>query len=275
MPVIDAWVQHPSSAFIAHDMFASLRRWMGLTEIPDRIDPQLTLGALEYAGVDHALVTAWWGPTGELLSNDEVAAVVQLAPERLSGIGSVDLKRPMAAVREVRRCIEDLGFKGIRLLPWLWELPPDDRRYYPIYAACVDHGVPFCLQVGLTGPLMGSEFGRPMPHLERVALDFPELVIVGGHIGHPWSDEMIALATKFPNVYIDTSAYKPSRFPPQLVSYMQRHGRTKVLFGSNWPMIAPADCLAQIDTLGLDSEARELFLWGNAARVFDVALGEP
>ncbi|MBZ0254317.1 MAG: amidohydrolase family protein, partial [Candidatus Methylomirabilis sp.] len=71
-----------------------------------------------------------------------------------------------------------------------------------------------------------------------------------------------------PNVYIDTSAYKPSRYPPQLVAYMAGHGRRKVLFGSNFPMIAPGDCLAQADALGLDEEARRLFLGENAARVF-------
>ena len=156
----------------------------------------------------------------------------------------------------------------IRDSPWLWELAPDDRRYYPVYAACVELGVPFCLQVGHTGPMMLSEFGRPIPHLDRVAHEFPELVIVGGHIGYPWTDEMIALATKYPNVYIDTSAYKPSRFPAQLVEFMRRHGREKVLFGSNFPMIQPGQCLEQVERLGLDEEATDLFLGGNAARVF-------
>ena len=113
-----------------------------------------------------------------------------------------------------------------------------------------------------------SEYGRPIPYIDQIALDFPELVIVGGHIGYPWTHEMIALATKYDNVYIDTSAYKPSRFPPELVQYLARHGRRKVLFGSNYPMIQPADCLAQVDDLHLDDEARALFVGGNAARVF-------
>lgn len=268
MRIIDAWIQHPTPRFIGDEMFASVLRWMGITELPEEIPIEFTLGALDAAGVDRALVSAWWGPQGPLLFNDDVAALVEAHPGRLVGVGSVDLRHPMKAVREVRRCVDVLGFKAIRVLPWLWELPPDDRRYYPIYAACVDLGVPFCLQVGHTGPLRGSEYGKPIPHLDRVALDFPELTIVGGHIGYPWTDEMIALATKFENVHIDTSAYKPSRFPPQLVSFMRRHGRRKVLFGSNWPMIQPAACLAQVDQLGLDDEAKALFLAGNAQRVF-------
>ena len=79
---------------------------------------------------------------------------------------------------------------------------------------------------------------------------------------------MISLATKYENVYIDTSAYKPRRYPTQLVEFLRAHGRRKVLFGSNYPMIQPGQCLAQLDVLDLDDEARKLFLHDNAARVF-------
>jgi hypothetical protein len=115
---------------------------------------------------------------------------------------------------------------------------------------------------------MPSEVGRPIPYIDQVALDFPELRIVCGHIGYPWTEEMIAVATKHPNVYIDTSAYTAQRYPPNLVAYMKAHGRSKVMFGSNWPMIAPARALEGLDTLGLDPQQREAFLWGNASRVF-------
>lgn len=267
-PVIDAWIQHPTPDFIGHEMFASLRRWMGLTEIPEAVPVELTIGALDAAGVSRAVVSAWWGPEGALIDNDEVAGFVRAHPDRFVGVASVDLARPMNAVRELRRCVRELGFVGLRMLPWLWGLPPDDRRYYPLYAECVELGVPFCLQVGHAGPLRASAPGRPIPHLDHVALEFPDLTIVGGHIGYPWTDEMIALATKYDNVYIDTSAYKPSRYPPQLVDFLRGHGRRKVLFGSNYPMIQPAACLAQLDELALDEEARRMFLHENASRVF-------
>jgi predicted TIM-barrel fold metal-dependent hydrolase len=266
--IVDAWIQHPTPTFVADEMFESLRRWGGMKSIPESIPVEFTLGALDAAGVDRALTCAWWGPGGVLISNDEVAATVARAPDRLVGIGSVDLHRPMAAVRELRRCVRELGFVGVRLLPWLWGLPPDDRRYYPIYAECIELGVPFCLQVGHAGPLRPSEPGRPIPYLDHVACDWPELTIVGGHIGYPWTEEMLALARKYPNVYIDTSAYKPSRYPAALVEYLRGRGRSKVLFGSNFPMIQPKDCLDQVDALQLDQEAKRLFLGGNAARVF-------
>ena len=268
MAIVDAWIQHPTPAFIRQPMFDTLRRWMGLTEVPQAVPLELSLGALRTAGVERALITAWYGPHGPLITNDEVAAFVRAAPELLVGVASVDLTRPMEAVRELRRAVKQLGMRALRVLPWLWNLPPNDRRYYPLYAECVELGIPFCLQVGHTGPLAPSEPGRPIPYLDEVALDFPELVIVGGHIGYPWTDEMIALATKYPNVHIDTSAYKAKRYPTALREFMAGHGRRKVLFGSNFPMVTPAACLADLDALGLDAEARQLFLGGNATRVF-------
>src|SRR5687768_6437774 len=138
-----------------------------------------------------------------------------------------------------------------------------------LFAACVELGVPFFTQVGHTGPLRPSETGRPIPYIDQVALDFPELVIVCGHIGYPWTEEMVAVARKHENVYIDTSAYTTKRLPPELVAYMKsRGGRRKVMFGTNYPMIAPAKALEGLDDLGLDDETRELYLDGNARRVF-------
>ena len=96
-------------------------------------------------------------------------------------------------------------------MPWLWDLPPTDRRYYPLYAECIELDIPFCTQVGHTGPLAPSETGRPTPYIDQIAIEFPELRIVAGHIGYPWTQEMVAVATKHENVYIDTSAYTPLR----------------------------------------------------------------
>ncbi len=269
--IIDAWAQHPTQQFLSDPIFDSLKRWTGQTGPIPKIPIEATLAVMDQAGVSKSLLSAWWGPRGPMITNDEVAAWVAAAPGHFKGICSVNLYRPMAAVRELRRCVKELGFVGLRILPWLWGLPPDDRRYYPLYAECCELGVPFCLQVGHAGPLCASEPGRPIPYLDHVALEFPELTIVGGHIGYPWTDEMIALATKYENVFIDTSAYKSKRYPVSLVSYMRGHGRRKVLFGSNYPMITPGACLKDLDALGLDDEATGLFLAGNAARVFGLA----
>ncbi|MEX1666644.1 amidohydrolase family protein [Zhongshania arctica] len=219
--------------------------------------------------MNRSLISAWVAPRNVMISNDEVAGFVAEGQGRLVGVGSVDISKPMEAVREIRRCVNELGFKAIRVLPWLWEVPPTDRRFYPVYTACCDLGVPFCTQIGHTGPLMPSEVGRPI-YLDQVALDFPELVVVAGHIGYPWTDEAIAVATKHQNVYIDTSAYTAKRYPKPLVEFMRSHGRTKVLFGTNYPMIMPAKALENIDELALGDEVQQLFLSGNACRIFNL-----
>jgi predicted TIM-barrel fold metal-dependent hydrolase len=118
------------------------------------------------------------------------------------------------------------------------------------------------------GPLKPSECGRPIPYIDQVAIDFPDLVIVCGHIGYPWTEEMIAVATKHENVFIDTSAYTMKRYPRALVDYLKTHGRRKVLFGTNWPMIAPVKALDGLAALNLDDDVAASFFEGNARRVF-------
>ncbi len=149
--------------------------------------------------------------------------------------------------------------------------PPNDRLFYPLLSTCIELGIPFLTQVGHAGPLRASEPGRPIPYLDQVALDFPELTIVGGHIGAPWTEEMISLARKYERVHICTSAYTAHRYPPELVAYLRsRGGRRKVIFGSGFPALTPSRALERLDDLGLDEEARELFLAGNARRVFEL-----
>lgn len=265
--IIDVWMQHPTERFLQQPFFASLLRWTGREKIPA---PPLamTIGAMAQAGVNYGLIAAWHGPQGALISNEEVAESVRSHPDRFGGLASVDLQQPLEAVRELRRCVKELGFKGLRIVPWLWNLPPDDRRYYPLYAECCELDVPFCTQVGHTGPLMSSETGRPIPYLENVLLEFPELKVVAGHLGAPWTAEIISLAHKFPNLYLDTSAYKAKRFPTEFAEYLRKSAAKKIMFGTNFPMLTPAQCLEGFDDLDLPDEATSRYLSGNAAEVF-------
>lgn len=274
---IDVWMQHPTRRFLDHDMLASLRRWTGGAMPDAEIPIEATVSAMDAAGVDFGLLSAWRGPNGmDLVSNAEVAEWVEAHPNRFAGLATVDLDRPMEAVRELRRRVRDDAFVGLRVVPWLWNAPPTDRRYYPLFAECVELGVPFCTQVGHTGPLRPSETGRPIPYIDQVALDFPELVIVCGHVGYPWTEEMVAVARKHENVYIDTSAYTTKRLPDELIRFMRtRTGQRKVLFGTNYPMIMHAHALDGLDELGLDDQARVDYLHGNAERVFKLGGGRP
>ncbi|MFL0178317.1 MULTISPECIES: amidohydrolase family protein [unclassified Mycobacterium] len=272
---IDVWMQHPTRRFLDHDMLASLRRWTGGAMPDAEIPIEATVSAMDAAGVDFGLLSAWRGPNGmDLVSNDEVAGWVRAHPNRFAGLATVDLDRPMEAVRELRRRVRDDGFVGLRVVPWLWNAPPTDRRYYALFAECVELGVPFCTQVGHTGPLRPSETGRPIPYIDQVALDFPELSIVCGHVGYPWTEEMVAVARKHENVYIDTSAYTTKRLPDELIRFMRtRTGQRKVLFGTNYPMIMHAHALDGLDDLGPSDQARADYLRGNAERVFGLGGG--
>jgi len=265
MRVIDVWAQHPTERFLAQPYFDSLKRWAGQTI--SAVPLAATVEAMRSANVEKALLSAWYAPEGDLISNDDVLHAVEKYPDLFVGVVSADIRNPVQALHTMRKYVNEFGFKALRIVQWLWELPCTHALYYPLLAACCELGIPICLQVGHTGPLRSSESGRPL-HIERIALDFPDLTIVCGHIGYPWHIEMIACATKFPNVYIDTSAYKPNRYPSELVRFMKTNGKHKVMFGTNYPMITPGACLQKLPDLDLQPEHQELFLYENAKRVF-------
>ncbi len=129
MVIIDAWMQHPSAEFLADPMFDSLRRWARGRLDGGEVPAEATVAAMDAAGVRTGMLCAWWGPRGPLISNDTVAAMVRRYPDRFAGVAAVDLSRPVEAVRELRRCVRDLGFRALRVVPWLWNLPPSDPRW--------------------------------------------------------------------------------------------------------------------------------------------------
>jgi uncharacterized protein len=146
--VIDAWMQHPGQRWLDDEMFASLRRWKPGPFSETAQPVETTLEMMDRAGVGRGLLCAWWGPSGPMISNDDVAAPCAAHPQRFVGVASVDVTRPMAAVAELRRCVETFGFRALRVLPWLWGLPPDDRRYYPLLAAAASSISPSALRSG-------------------------------------------------------------------------------------------------------------------------------
>jgi predicted TIM-barrel fold metal-dependent hydrolase len=265
---IDVWAQPaPGSAFRS-PMFASLVKSaragdrVALAGSPDRITAAMT-----EAGVAKALLSAWYLQDGCMISNQQIAEMVAQFPERLAGVASVSLDDPNAA-RTLEDNVKNHGFKALRIIPWVWNRPPNHVSYRPLFKKCIELGIPYCTQVGHTGPRMPSEPGRPIPYVDEVALAFPELKIVCGHIGHPWTDEMISLAWKYDNVFIDTSAYLPRYYPQQLTHFMNSYGQDKVLFGTNFPMLSFKDCVDQALDLPISDKAKSKFLSENARKVF-------
>lgn len=266
--IVDVWAQITTPRMAEQPWMATLLRWIGRSGEAVVPTAQETVAAMDEGGVDLAFLSAWYGPGGALVTNEEVARHLDEHPGRFRGLASADVRSPADAVREVRDRLGDERFVGVRIVPWLWEVPPTDRRFYPLYVACVEAGVPLCTQIGHTGPLRPSEPGRLIPHLEQVMLDFPDLVVVGGHVGFPWVDEVRSMTEKFENFFVDTSAYALHRLPSTFVDHLHGAGARRTMFGTNWPMLSPARCLRGLEALGLGPEDRDAFLGGTASRVF-------
>jgi uncharacterized protein len=188
--------------------------------------------------------------------------------------GTVDPLTGERAVREVLRQVEEFGVKGFKFHPSLQGFEPNDRAYYPIYAAIAAAGVPALFHTGQTG--LGSglpggygvklRYSDPML-LDDVAADFPELTIVMAHPAVPWVDAQISIAAHKSNVYIDLSGWSPKYFPPQLVRAANRQLRTKVLFGTDYPYIQLDRWRSDFETLDMDPEVLPLIFKDNALRV--------
>jgi len=271
---IDVWAQQIGPRMAREPWMASILRWTGKDRSEMAPSLEQTLAQMDAGGVELALLSAWYGPDGPLVSNEAVHAAVNRAPGRLRGLAGVDLRDPVGAVRTIRELPADV-FVGVRVVPWLWEWPPDHRLYYPVYAACVEPGVPLCTQIGHTGPLRTSETGRLIPYLERVLLDFPDLVVVGGHVGFPWLDEVVTLTVKFSHFYVDTSAYALDRLPRGFVEYLHEVGRGRVMFATNWPMMSASRALRGLNAWGWDDEIVSDLLHGTARRVFRLPSPSP
>lgn len=240
------------------------------------------LAVMDEARIGRSLVFApVAGPAGDpesfRLDPRVVAEEVAAHPDRLSGIAGVDPMAGMAGVRAVEEAVEDLGFIGAHAYPHWFDLPPDHRLWYPLYSKCCELDVPIQIQVGnchrYSPRRKFHSVGRPIT-LDTVANDFPELRIVGIHIGWPWTDEMIAMAYKHEHVYIGSDAYAPKHWDESLVRFIDAWGSHKVLFGTDYPVIDPRRARDEIDDLGIRERSLERFLRGNAEAVYGLAGNE-
>jgi len=205
-----------------------------------------------------------------------VAEAVEKHPDRFCALAGVDPTEGMAGVRELERAVRDDGFIGAHLYPHWFELAPDHARYYPFYAKCVELDVPIQMQVGQSlvydPAYPRRSVGRPIT-LDAVACDFPELKIIGIHIGIPWTDEMIAMAWKHANVFIGSDAHAPRYWPQAFIHYINSYGQDKVIFGTDFPVLDFEKTIAQIDEIGLKPGPKRKFLRDNALRIYK--LGNP
>ncbi len=187
--------------------------------------------------------------------NDQVAKVASSHADKLIPFCSVmpDEENP---AKEVRRCIKDLGMKGVKLLPVLQRYAPNDRKYYPIYDVAQELQVPVAIHMG-THFLPYSKLSNSKPlSLEDVAMDFPDLTIICAHLGHPWVEDTIMLIRKAPNVYTDISGLMLpdhkrtfSILYKGLILAYEYGVLDKVLFGTDYPVNTPANCIEILENI--------------------------
>jgi uncharacterized protein len=198
---------------------------------------------------------------------DEVENLAGAHPGRFTALWTVAPERGAAGVRRAEEVLAENWTVGLYVHTHSHDRRFDHADYYPYYALADRAGVPVVMQAGISGGLMASECGRPIG-IDRPALYFPDLPFVLSHTGWPWVDEAVAMALTRSNVYLGTASYPPRRWSPAVVDFLRHAGRSKVLFGTNFPTVGHRQALGQLDELDLDPAVLEGLLEGNARAVF-------
>ncbi len=230
------------------------------------------LRRMDAAGIEKGLLIA---TTGGWEGSDiffekpvaRIAEVVAAHPKRFKGIVGINPSRIVAWSKHVEEAVRERGFVGAHLYPHWFGEPPDHRLYYPLYAKCAELGVPIQIQVGHSAQRFLPTVARPVA-LDRVAIDFPELKVIGIHIGYPWTEEMISVAWKHENVFIGSDAHSPKYWDPSFVRFINGRGQDKVLFGTDWPVVDFERAMKEIDALELKEGPKRKLLFDNAVRVY-------
>ncbi len=209
------------------------------------------------------------------IPNDEIAAFAAENADIMFAFASVDPTRGAEAVAEAKRLIAAGSIRGFKLHPPLQQFHPNDKSIYPFYEVINEARLPVIFHTGHSGIGTGMpggggvrlKYGNPMD-IDDVAVDFPEMPIIMAHPSFPWQDEAISVCLHKPQVYIDLSGWSPKYFSPTLVQYANTLLKHKVLFGSDYPLIAPDRWLADFEKIAIRDEVRPLILKENAMRLF-------
>ena len=209
------------------------------------------------------------------VSNDAVVEFAVKNADIAIPFASLDPNRGADAVREARRLVAGGLIRGLKLHPPLQQFFPNDRIAYPLYEVFAEARLPVLFHTGHSGIGTGMragggirlKYGHPMP-IDDVAVDFPDQPIIMAHPSFPWQDEAISVCLHKSQVYIDLSGWSPKYFSPTLIQYANTLLKTKVLFGSDYPLLTPDRWLADFEKIGIKDDVRPLILRENAMRLF-------
>jgi len=229
--------------------------------------------SMNESGVDKAVMQAEWAFGDYRRQNDAVFRIVRAYPDKfVAGFLCLNPleEDDMAAV--VEREVKERGFRGVNLQPFAYRLRCNDKRFYPVYAKCVELDIPITIHTSINFSVSRSiDFGRPL-YLDEVACDFPELKIVANHGGWPWVNEMVAVAWKHPNVYIEIGAVSPKYIGmpgtgwESLLVYGNSLLQDQVLFATDL-LIPFKSAVQEVMALPLKDAVKKKWLGANAAKL--------
>lgn len=205
--------------------------------------------------------------------NDVIARAVREHPDVFIGFAAIEPQLGEVARAEIKRCAEELGLKGLgELNPGRQGFYPNEERFYPLWEEASRQGLAVLFHGGMMGAGAGMpggmgyklKYGRPIPYLDDIAADFPDLRIIGAHPAWPWQEEALAIARHKSNFYIDLSGWAPRYFPEQLVQYAGSILQDRVLFGSDWPVLEVERWLTEFERLNIKPEVRPKIMLHNA-----------
>ena len=207
------------------------------------------------------------------IANEEVADAARENADIMMAFASIDPHKGKMGVREARRLLKDGVIRGFKFHPTLQGFFPNDRMAYPLYEVIAEHKLPAIFHSGHSGMGTGMpgggglrlKYSNPI-HLDDVAADFPDMKIIIAHPSWPWQDEALSVCLHKPNVYIDLSGWSPKYFPPQLVQHANTQLKTRMLFGSDYPLITPDRWIKDFREAGFKPEVHDLILKQNAIR---------
>jgi len=212
---------------------------------------------------------------GRFLTNVTDKDVAQRAltehPDKFWGLLNVDPNTGMEALRAIDAAQQRWG-DGLRAVhvwgtPLLPQVSLDDKKMYPVYAKCVEAGLPIIVYAGVPGPRLPMAAQLPM-QLDEVCWFFPELKIITRHGCEPWTELMVKLLLKWPNLYYSTSAFAPKYYPREIIDFANTRGADKILFAGYWAAGLTLDRIhAELPGVGFRDEVWPKFLRENAERV--------
>jgi len=219
-----------------------------------------TVAKMDTHGIEIGLVN---------LTNDATKIALTKYPQRFAASLAVDPNDVMGSVRAISAAVDDFGVRAVTMFPSgvLPQVPIDDRRAYPIYATCVELGLPVFVAVGVPGPRIPLA-PQKVELIDQVCFDFPELVFVMRHGAEPWVDLAVKLMLKWPNLYYSTTAFAPKHYPPAIIDFANTRGADKILYGGYYPFGIELDrTFTELDGVGFKDEVWPKFLRGNAAAI--------